>query len=191
MVSAVAKLKPAKILAKLQERIGHQHAIHAADLVVELCSKCSPYLTRRLRERITALRDAGWPICAKPEFGYWWAASAADLEANIAYHRKRGIASLRQGSRQRRWGIPILAGQLRILDPELTTPGAAAPVEPVPELLMTEIPEDLNDALEGWLEAHPDWDLARATTAALALFLMQGGDAAAKRAYLDTHFGEQ
>jgi hypothetical protein len=39
--------------------------------------------------------------------------------------------------------------------------------------IMADIPEELHDTLQGYLEKHPDWDQNRVFTAALSLFLFQ------------------
>ena len=58
--------------------------------------------------------------------------------------------------------------------------------------VLAEIPEDLHDALNGFLETHPTWDQNRMYAAALSLFLLQNGqkegDRAPSRIYLDTLF---
>jgi hypothetical protein len=56
--------------------------------------------------------------------------------------------------------------------------------------IMADIPEELHDTLQGYLEKHPDWDQNRVFTAAVSLFLLQnsGGDRRAARTYLNTLF---
>lgn len=64
--------------------------------------------------------------------------------------------------------------------------------------ILTEIPEQLHQSLQGYLDQHPDWDQDRVFTAALSLFLLQnsgdlanpigGGDRASARVYLETLF---
>ena len=56
--------------------------------------------------------------------------------------------------------------------------------------ILTEIPEELNDTLQGYLASHPDWDQDRVFTAALSLFLLQnhGTDRRAARVYLNSLF---
>ncbi len=56
--------------------------------------------------------------------------------------------------------------------------------------ILAEIPEELHDALTGYLENHPAWDQDRMFAAALSLFLMQNGDSDRRtsRVYLDTLF---
>lgn len=39
--------------------------------------------------------------------------------------------------------------------------------------ILAEIPEPLHEALQIYLEQHPNWDCDRALTAALSLFLLQ------------------
>lgn len=64
--------------------------------------------------------------------------------------------------------------------------------------ILAEIPEELHESLQGYLETHPDWDQDRVFCAALSLFLLQNGgsesaDASRSyrrtaRVYLDTLF---
>ncbi|KKI99002.1 DUF2811 domain-containing protein [Prochlorothrix hollandica] len=56
--------------------------------------------------------------------------------------------------------------------------------------LVADIPEELFESLQSYLESHPDWDHDRVVAAALSLFLLQNGnnDRRAARVYLDTLF---
>lgn len=56
--------------------------------------------------------------------------------------------------------------------------------------ILAEIPEELHEALKGYLENHPAWEQDRVFSAALSLFLMQNGnnDRRTSRAYLDALF---
>ncbi|WP_088894459.1 DUF2811 domain-containing protein [Leptolyngbya ohadii] len=64
--------------------------------------------------------------------------------------------------------------------------------------ILAEIPEELHESLQSYLETHPDWDQDRVFCAALSLFLLQNGTSAAPdssrsyrraaRVYLDTLF---
>lgn len=56
--------------------------------------------------------------------------------------------------------------------------------------ILADIPEELHDALKGYLDTHPDWDQDRVFSAALSLFLMQYGktDRRTTRVYLDSLF---
>lgn len=64
--------------------------------------------------------------------------------------------------------------------------------------ILAEIPEDLHESLQSYLNTHPDWDYDRVLCAALSLFLLQNGcsetvDSSrnyrrAARVYLDTLF---
>lgn len=67
-----------------------------------------------------------------------------------------------------------------------------------PVSILAEIPEELHESLQGYLETHPDWDQDRVFSAALSLFLLQNGSSEsidssrsyrrAARVYLDTLF---
>jgi hypothetical protein len=64
--------------------------------------------------------------------------------------------------------------------------------------ILAEIPEDLHESLQGYLDNHPDWDQDRVFSAALSLFLLQNNNGVASdaarsyrrtaRVYLDTLF---
>ena len=42
--------------------------------------------------------------------------------------------------------------------------------------ILAEIPEDLYQSLERYLERYPDWDRERVFSAAISLFLLQNGE---------------
>lgn len=56
--------------------------------------------------------------------------------------------------------------------------------------LNVEIPEELNEAMQSYLDTHPAWSQHRVFCAALSLFLMQNGvcDRRINRLYLDALF---
>jgi hypothetical protein len=56
--------------------------------------------------------------------------------------------------------------------------------------ILAEIPEELHESLQDYLECHPDWDQDRVFAAALSLFLLQNGDCdrRASRIYLESLF---
>lgn len=56
--------------------------------------------------------------------------------------------------------------------------------------LLVEVPEELHESLQRYLDSHPAWNQQRAFCAALSLFLMQNGncDRRVNRIYLDTLF---
>lgn len=56
--------------------------------------------------------------------------------------------------------------------------------------ILAEIPEELHEAVTGYLETHNNWDQDRLFAAALSLFLLQNSDCdrRAARVYLDSLF---
>lgn len=56
--------------------------------------------------------------------------------------------------------------------------------------ILVEIPEDLYQVFQSYLECSPNWDQERVFTAALSLFLLQNGerDVNVSRIYLDSLF---
>lgn len=67
--------------------------------------------------------------------------------------------------------------------------------------VLAEIPEELHESLQSYLESHRDWDHDRIFTAALSLFLMQNSNSdtpdasrdyrRAARSYLESLFNHQ
>lgn len=57
--------------------------------------------------------------------------------------------------------------------------------------ILVEVPEELHEAIQAYLDSHPNWNQQRAFSAALSLFLMQNGssDRQINRIYLETLFG--
>lgn len=56
--------------------------------------------------------------------------------------------------------------------------------------ILAEIPEDLYQSLERYLDRYPDWDKERVFSAAISLFLLQNGesDRRASQCYLNSLF---
>jgi hypothetical protein len=64
--------------------------------------------------------------------------------------------------------------------------------------ILAEIPEELHESLQSYLDTHPNWDQDRVFAAALSLFLLQNDDhktaesahnyRACARVYLETLF---
>ena len=58
--------------------------------------------------------------------------------------------------------------------------------------MVVEVPENLYDQFQAWLELNPGWTPARTTTNALSLFLLQRySDRTLSRHYLDSLFSGQ
>lgn len=57
--------------------------------------------------------------------------------------------------------------------------------------LLAEIPEELHEPLNQFIETHPAWDQDRVFSAALSLFLLQNGrqDRRTSQIYVSTVFG--
>lgn len=64
--------------------------------------------------------------------------------------------------------------------------------------ILVDIPEELHDSLQNYLDTHPEWDYDRLLSASLSLFLLQNGCSTtpdssrnyrrAARVYLDSLF---
>ncbi|PSO52958.1 MAG: hypothetical protein BRC40_00075 [Cyanobacteria bacterium QH_8_48_120] len=66
--------------------------------------------------------------------------------------------------------------------------------------ILAEIPEELHESLQSYLDTHPSWDQNRVFAAALSLFLLQNGTSqtaqtsqdyqSCAHVYLDSLFGD-
>lgn len=106
------EITPDTVLPLLQVRIGAANGITAHDLVATLRGDSHSAEERRLRLVIEQLRLQGYPICAHPNTGYWWAATADELDAACEFLYARALASLQQISAMRHVALPDLRGQL-------------------------------------------------------------------------------
>jgi len=69
---------------------------------------------RRLRKLISALREEGYAICAKPTTGYFVPVTPEELSESCAFLEHRALHSLRLLSRMKNVALPELLGQLKL-----------------------------------------------------------------------------
>jgi hypothetical protein len=194
-------LTPETVLELLQRHVGRDQALRPAEIVELITSRrADPSATRRLRKCIQDLRNQGWPIAAHPSAGYWWPGSAADMEAALRFHWSRAMASLRQISRIKRFGLATLVGQVAL-------PVEPSPPAPLPEgegsnssgpplgIVIAEIPDELHQALQGYLAQHPNRSADWVARQALAMFLLQTAEPTSRdvgaKFYLNNLFEEK
>lgn len=177
-------INPDKVAAYLfANHVGCDRAVSAEDLILGVCGYCNPSLKRDLSDIVGLLRTRGYPVFADSH-GYYWATEPHQIVKLCKLLHKRAMTALKQITKLKHIAIPDLAGQLRLpvgSEPEL-------PLVPRRSFNATtmsvEIPEDLHEALIGFLQNHPSWDCDRLYVAALSLFLLQqGSDAQAPRHY--------
>jgi hypothetical protein len=167
-------LSPTEVVIALQQRPGKYRGIATRNLVRDLTGKPStPHLERCLRTVVEDLRLRGYPICALPAYGYWWAESADEVREVCTWHRARSLHSLKIASRLLRDGIPMLSGQLPL--PGLEPTPAPIYQGVVSFQIKAAMPLSLKRLVMEFLSQHPHWNEARLLTSALALFLMQAG----------------
>jgi hypothetical protein len=119
-------LTPERVLLEIQYRRGARHGIRTKDLVEMITNEPSTINDERyLRQIVTNLRTAGFPILATPETGYYWPVNEAEIYANCKWLHGRAMTHLKMMSRLKKVGVPLLAGQL---------------ILPIPQM-MPEIPE--------------------------------------------------
>ncbi|MGD1908195.1 MAG: hypothetical protein ACFB0C_19700 [Leptolyngbyaceae cyanobacterium] len=100
---------------------GRENARKAGDLVA-LCTgrRGNRNDARVVRQLVQKLRSEGVPICSHSTAGYWWPATAAELDRSMAFLRVRAIESLRLIRAMRRYRA-VLVGQLAF-DPAQAEP---------------------------------------------------------------------
>ena len=87
---------------------GRERGIRARELAPIVFGSTGATAERLLREVVNKLRASGYPICAHPTYGYWWAADVEEIDRAAAWLRVRGLEHLRQESRLRRLGPAYL-----------------------------------------------------------------------------------
>lgn len=97
-------------IAALALHVGEARGVSARELSAQLgCTE------RRLRSLISeAIEEHGTAICGHPSTGYYIAATAAELQRTIEFHRARALHELRKMSRLSNIPLPDLLGQLRL-----------------------------------------------------------------------------
>ena len=115
------ELTPDTVLAELQQRRGAANGITARDLVYVVTGRINAADERRLRQIIEKLRRDGNAICAHPSLGYYWAASASELDDAVSFLIHRAMTSLAQASAMKRVALPDLYGQFGLKPPSTTT----------------------------------------------------------------------
>ena len=114
MASVLMDLSKDRILAVMSLHRGSSRGVPMGELVYEATGLApTPALERRARMLISALRDEGYPICATPRQGYYYANCEAELHQCCAFLRERAMHSLKLEAKLRRMALPDLLGQLR------------------------------------------------------------------------------
>lgn len=165
-----------KLVEILQRSPGRTQGLHVWEIAELLGQdRDSRYVWRQIRSAIKALRLQGWPICAHPSDGYYWATEVAELESTIAFLRDRALSSLTQISRLKKIAIPLLCGQAVL--PLLVVGKLAQPEDfdysRIPRISTTiEIPEALLRDLQSYLVAHPEDSQDSILSKGLEMFLL-------------------
>lgn len=108
-------ITPEQVLIILQDNKGAKNGLRAKDLV-ELATgePGTPSDERYLRQVVSALRIQGFPVLSTPEKGYYWPVEAGEILANCEWLKKRAMTHLWMVSKLKRFGIPMLSGQLTL-----------------------------------------------------------------------------
>lgn len=182
------KITPQRIIEILTENCrGRTNGLTAGE-VVELATnvRTTKSLERVLRQVITGLRDRGYPICAHPTDGYFWADTPEDIDATRAFLRSRALTSMRQAAKLRRLAQPVLAGQQLLevgAEPEPPEVEIRNYAQAPPIACEIEIPEILYQRIQAFLDEHPHWSQGRMVTIALAQYLALDGEPVALELY--------
>lgn len=88
---------------------GASNGVRARELAAALCIG-----GRHLRRAVSAAREEGAPICARPETGYFLAQTPVELREAAAFLEHRALTSLHLLARMRGVSLPQLLGQLSL-----------------------------------------------------------------------------
>jgi hypothetical protein len=88
--------------------LGRANGIGATALAAQMC-----ITERALRALVSQAREAGTPISATPETGYYIARDAQELQESCAFLRSRAMHHLRIEGHLRRIPLAELLGELR------------------------------------------------------------------------------
>lgn len=80
---------------------GKEEGAQAEAIAAGLGVPASSANLRKLRECVEELRKGGYPICARPETGYYWGTTRAEIEETAAVLEKRGLTALAQAKGMR------------------------------------------------------------------------------------------
>lgn len=99
----------AEMLNLLALHQGRERGIKCADL-----ARVAGITEREVRKLVSALRQEGVAICAKPKTGYFLAVTPAELKESCAFLHARAMTSLVLASRIQQISLPELLGQLKL-----------------------------------------------------------------------------
>ncbi|WP_016949793.1 hypothetical protein [Anabaena sp. PCC 7108] len=147
-------ITPEQVLLALQENQGANNGLRAKDLVELLTGYASKASDERyLRQVVSALRIQGFPILATPERGYYWPTDVNEIEVTCFWLRKRAMTHLWMVSKLKRFGIPMLTGQLTLpipvvipAIPQMDQPNEEEAKEQVQAIFMV-VPQDIYESV--------------------------------------------
>lgn len=99
----------AEMLNLLAQHQGRERGISCADL-----ARKAGITEREVRKLVSALRQEGVAICAKPKQGYYLAVTPEELKESCAFLHARAMHSLQRLSRMQNVSLPTLLGQLML-----------------------------------------------------------------------------
>ncbi|MBD2570033.1 hypothetical protein [Anabaena lutea] len=170
-------ITPEKVLLALQENQGANNGLRAKDLVELLTGYAAkPSDERYLRQVVSALRIQGFPILATPERGYYWPTDVNEIELACLWLRKRAMTHLWMVSKLKRFGIPMLTGQMTLpipivipAIPQMEQPNEEEVKEQVKAIFMV-VPNDVYEAVQDVCQKLGKTDEEIASTA-LAVYV--------------------
>lgn len=164
-------ITPELTLQALCSCLGREKAVSGPDLVELITGKkVAPAAARELRRVISVLREKGWPVCGRPEDGYYLATSVQELEDTRQLLYERAMCSLKVRSWLNRI-IPRLVGQLSLPIGDPMLPALPEPITGSVEPLAIELPSERWQVIKDWLEQHPGCTPSWLVNEALVRFL--------------------
>jgi hypothetical protein len=149
-------ITPEQVLLTLQDNKGAKNGLRAKDLVELLTGHPATSSDERyLRQVVSALRIQGFPILATPERGYYWPTDVSEVEAACLWLRKRAMTHLWTVSKLKRFGIPMLNGQLSLplpvvipAIPKMDKPETEEEVKEQIKAIFMLVPEDVYEVVQ-------------------------------------------
>lgn len=107
------QITPESVLQALRNHKGKANGIHVKALAMAIvCGPITSYDERQVRMAVSTLREQGYPICANPNSGYFYATTTAEIEATCEFLYVRAMHSLTQVAQLKKKAIPNIRGQL-------------------------------------------------------------------------------
>jgi len=113
-VSISEKITTGKVLAQLQSfHCGRDNGVHITRLTQSITKDAATLSEERtVRYAVAELREQGYPICAHPGLGYFYATNDGEINETCEFLYSRAMHSLKQIAALKKKALPEFRGQL-------------------------------------------------------------------------------